>query len=67
MSHLYSWNYLRSAVIIEFSDPCTPAPSPFILYPHILSSIVLLLKAVLMYGPTLSFRVPEVCRILISL
>lgn len=30
MSHFYPWNYLRSAVIIEFSDPRTPAPS---LYP----------------------------------
>lgn len=34
MSHFYPWNYLRSAVIIEFSDPRTPAPSLYPLLPY---------------------------------
>lgn len=72
-SHFYRWNYCQGTVIIEFPDLRTPAP-PFILYtaphhpvPPCPPAIVLLLRAVLMYCPTHSFRVPEVCRILISL
>lgn len=34
MSHLDLWNYWRSVAIIEFSDPCTPAPSLYPLPPY---------------------------------